>query len=403
MEITERMGPPDQLRLADFRLTSESSERSARIRIERLIDGYWSGAAATSSQLLVHSGSVTEGLRLVDQARRRAEPLNSTIGTLVAGCGALNSTLLGNPREAKEWCKSELAKPRTAHAAQRAGPDAPAQNYALNLRTMLVNACIWAGEFAEARTYLAEGGRIRRSPELLFFEGEWELAGNKLTAWSERSRRSGSRQDEVMAAVQLARLHRLTGERAQAVQALRRALEISVDGGDVLFELTTRSALATMAADTGDPVEAVPHLQRCRQIVAAGENWFGLAGVVERAEAVVAAAQGEYALAEDQFKKAITTFQHYCLAWEEADTLQHWGRALLTAGERARTIERFDAAIEIYRSHGYGTRFIEYVMADKTRARRTRSRRHPAVQAPLTGSDLGGSRRIGEISIAASS
>ena len=87
----------------------------------------------------------------------------------------------------------------------------------------------------------------------------------------------------------------------------------------------------------------------------------------------MAAAQGEYAAAETNFEKAIATFQHYCLPWEEADTLQHWGRALLAASERARAIEKFDAAIEIYRSHGAGTRFVEYVMADKRRRQDSKS------------------------------
>ena len=44
------------------------------------------------------------------------------------------------------------------------------------------------------------------------------------------------------------------------------------------------------------------------------------------------------------------------------------GCASLAAGEHARTIEKFDAAIEIYRSHEAGTRFIDYVIADKMRA-----------------------------------
>jgi tetratricopeptide (TPR) repeat protein len=110
------------------------------------------------------------------------------------------------------------------------------------------------------------------------------------------------------------------------------------------------------------------HVQRCHEIVGAGENWLGLAGFVERAEAVVAAAQGEYAAAKTHFEKAIATFQRYCLPWEEADTLQSWGRVLLAAGERTRAIERFEAAIEIYRSRGAGMRFVEYVIADKRRA-----------------------------------
>src|SRR5262249_33066601 len=170
----------------------------------------------------------------------------------------------------------------------------------------------------------------------------------------------------------LARLRRFTGDRAQALQSLQRALDISLEAGDILDELRTRSTLAAMTAD-GDAGEALQHLERCRQIVGAGENWFGIAGGVKRAEAVVAAAQGLYAAAETQFEKAIATFQHYCLPWEEADTLQYWGRALLAAGERARAIEKFDAAIEIYRSHGAGTRFIEYVMTDKRRAQDSKS------------------------------
>jgi len=42
-------------------------------------------------------------------------------------------------------------------------------------------------------------------------------------------------------------------------------------------------------------------------------------------------------------------------------------------GKRARAIEKFDAAIEIYRSHGAGVRFNEYVMADKKRAEGSKS------------------------------
>jgi tetratricopeptide (TPR) repeat protein len=183
----------------------------------------------------------------------------------------------------------------------------------------------------------------------------------------ERWRSAGSLLDELLVSLELARLHRFTGERALAMQFLLRRLEICVEGGDLCHELITRAALATMAAE-GNVSEALSHLERCRQIVSAGENWFGIAGSVERAEAVVAAAQCEYSAAEAHFEKAITTFQRYCLPWEEADTLQFWGRALLEAGERRSAIEKFDAAIEIYGSRGAGMRFIDYVMADKRRA-----------------------------------
>jgi len=351
-------------------------EISERLDQPFLRDAFWSTAAVVSSVFLIHSGSVNEGLRLADQARRRADPIENTMtGSLVALGGGGNYLNLRSSRDAQDWFSRELGKPRTANAVRRAQPYAPLRNdnVPLLLRDLLVTICIEAGELTKARAYLAEAETTDKPAELLFFEGEWELADKTLIAGSERSRTAGNRLGELWFAPHLARLHRLTGECALAAQFLQRALEISLDGGDVLFELATRSAFATMAADAGDAGEALQHLQRCRQIVGAGENWFGLAGSVERAEAVMAAAQGEYLLAESHFEKAIATFQRYCLPWEEADTFQYWGRALLAAGEHARAIEKFDAAIEIYRSRGASVRFVEYVMADKMRAQGSNS------------------------------
>jgi tetratricopeptide (TPR) repeat protein len=343
-------------------------EISERLDQPFLRDAYWSNAAAITSFLLISSGSVTEGLRLADQARRRADPIDDPItGSAVAGSGGDNYFRLRDPREAQEWYTHELAKPRAARSAIRRAP----------LHNHLAGACIQMGELPKARAYLAEANAEKleglpfslHEARFLFFEGQWELADKRLTAHAERARTSGNRQDEAWGALELARLHRFRGESSLTRRAfVQTALDISADGGDILQELLARSSLATLAADAGDALQALPHLQRCRQIVSAGENWLGLAGSVERAEAVVAAAQAEYAVAETHFEKAIATFQHYCLPWEEADVLQYWGRALLAAGERARAIEMFDAAIEIYRSRGASARFVEYVMTDKRRA-----------------------------------
>jgi len=54
--------------------------------------------------------------------------------------------------------------------------------------------------------------------------------------------------------------------------------------------------------------------------------------------------------------------------WNEPRIFHHWGRALLAAGERTRALEKLDAAIESYRRQGYGTPWIERVLADKLRA-----------------------------------
>jgi len=237
-------------------------EISERLDHPFLRDAYWSNAAVITSLFLISSGSVTEGLQLARQARRRADPIDDTAtGSTVAWVGGGNPHRLADPREAQEWYTHELAKPRTARSAIRRAI----------LHKMLVTACIDMGELPKARTYLAEANAENEGlplfadeARLLFLEGQWELADKTLTAEAEGARTSGHRQDEFWVALQLARSHRFRGELPRAVQVLQRALEISVDGGDILQELFARSALATNFVDAGDALQALPHLQRCR-------------------------------------------------------------------------------------------------------------------------------------------
>jgi hypothetical protein len=56
-------------------------------------DLLWCTAASVSSAFLIYSGSVAEGLRLSDQARRRADPMDNTmIGSSVAWGGGVTIT-----------------------------------------------------------------------------------------------------------------------------------------------------------------------------------------------------------------------------------------------------------------------------------------------------------------------
>src|SRR5262249_37843240 len=150
-------------------------------------------------------------------------------GSSIAWCGGNNYHWLGNPRGTQEWYTSELAKPRTSRSAIRVAL----------LHRGLVDACIEMGELSKARAYLAEDDAPRKPPQLLFFEGEWELADKRLTARSESARTSGDRWGDFWFVVRLARLRRFTGDAAQAVQFLEGALEIS-HGGDILFELVAK-------------------------------------------------------------------------------------------------------------------------------------------------------------------
>jgi hypothetical protein len=100
------------------------------------------------------------------------------------------------------------------------------------------------------------------------------------------------------------------------------------------------------------PAEAIAELERCREILASGEEGRGIAGVVARAEAVAAAARGSWEESEAQFLKAAETFRRLGMVWQEAETFQSWGHALRAGADRRAAIEKLDAAIEAYRRNG---------------------------------------------------
>jgi hypothetical protein len=102
----------------------------------------------------------------------------------------------------------------------------------------------------------------------------------------------------------------------------------------------------------------------CDEILSSQEDWRGLVGAVARAEAVVAAADNRIQDAETSFERAMAIFTRHALPWEETETLRLWGRALGAAGD-SRASEKFDGAIEIYRRHGAGERWIDRVESDR--------------------------------------
>ncbi len=111
--------------------------------------------------------------------------------------------------------------------------------------------------------------------------------------------------------------------------------------------------------ECANPDEAIAELERCREILAAGDDAAALAGLVARAEAVVAAARGSWSESEALFIKAAETFRRYGMVWQEARTFQSWGRTLQAGAERRAAIEKLDSAIEVYRRHAPTRRGVE--------------------------------------------
>jgi non-specific serine/threonine protein kinase len=69
-----------------------------------------------------------------------------------------------------------------------------------------------------------------------------------------------------------------------------------------------------------------------------------LAGVVARAQAIVAAARGSWAEAKNGFLEAAETFRRHGMVWEEAYTLETWGHALQGGPDRGAANAKLDEA-----------------------------------------------------------
>ena len=142
-----------------------------------------------------------------------------------------------------------------------------------------------------------------------------------------------------------------------------RARYVELPGDDHMLQALDREVLDTLLDRIAEfmtgrrdgcrrPDDAVAELEGRRGIPASSEDGRALAGLVARAEAVVAAARGSWSESEAQFVKAVETFRRLGMVWQEARTLRTWGRALQAGAERRAAIDKLAGAIESYRRRG---------------------------------------------------
>jgi len=317
------------------------------------------------------SGRLREGLDACEQmwaaADRRGDPLASINASWVGNV----LVWLGDPTDALRWYERDLSHPRRGHDWQG------------RVLAQTPGAYAHLGELAEARRRLANQGptafeqavEMLASPLLAFFSGHWEEAAAAWEAVRECARRTGVRLAQIDFALWLARLYQLQGEYQRADALAEESLAVALDGQHLPFELRARIELALLVAERGDLSAAQAHVERCQAVLAAGEDWRGLAGRVRLAEAVVAAASGDHPAAAERFAEAHQIFQRYTLPWEEAEGLHLWGRALLAAGQPRQALATFSDALAVYDRIGAADRWREHVLADLARAEQLQQRR----------------------------
>jgi tetratricopeptide (TPR) repeat protein len=339
-----------------------SAEPVAGQRDQRVIAGQvggelWVIAAAWQGQLLVVKGRLREADQLFQEAAIAAQKEEAS--------ETANPEIFKSAMQNAGWSRMALRDPIEANrfytmALERKGIP-PNQREALFDSLAIVE--LMAGNLARAKAIAAEHqvNPSRRS-YIAFREGDWKAAIEMNFPMLEWARRTGYRWDEADTLSILSSFLRVNGDLPRADEFLRQTMR-SYDPGDLLLEMKIRPLAALIAIEMGRPKEAVQHLEVCRGIIAQGEQWLGVAGLVERAEGTLAAAQNR--VFASHFEKAIANFQRYSLPWDEADALYDWGVALMIAGEYSLANAKFDAAIGIYRRHGAGQRWLDRVETAK--------------------------------------
>jgi tetratricopeptide (TPR) repeat protein len=337
-----------------------ASQRAMQIAEKLQDDSLWARAAEFHSMHLFAAGRLKEGRRLIETAWKAANRAGDYQTCLsVAWVWGDRERWLGDPVGAERWYRRELSRPaRTRPAGQRR-----------RLLERLGIALIWAGELKQTRSLSSEIGQSDFLDGLVaFWRADFEKAESCFMRLIQEMQRACDRVCESSFQYWLARIRLVQGDHVGAESLLQKSLDTAIGepGSQHLpLEMWIRPHLASLYVHMGRCEDALPHIIRCREIIAAGEDWRGLLGGVALAEAVAAAANNKFDEAERRFEEAFRILDTYSLCFEKAETLYWWGCALNAAGEHVRATEKFEAAAEVHRNCGAAERWIKRALAAK--------------------------------------
>ena len=342
--------------LAAFTRAMEIAERVGA-------NGAWC-ASATQVVLSLHCfGCMSEGRDLLARVWERLPLIKDgpeLFGTAWAGGGT--GMVLWDFRVAHAWCQKGVESPMLA-------------KYHHDLMRFQVGRALFhLGDLRGAHRHFMELEQSVRdeyfTEQFSAYEHcDWERLLRIREEDLDQARRTYGASTEQAYTHPLAHTLRELGEHAKAEEILRTELDrYGAEELQLQNEMVIRPELVLNNVAMKNLESARAHVRRCAEIVAMGEDWRGLAGHYHRSAAVCAAAEGDAKRGEHHFAAAVNAFRRTPLPWHEADALQFWGRALTSADRAEAAVEKFDAAIDIYRRIGAGERWIERVNADRARA-----------------------------------
>jgi tetratricopeptide (TPR) repeat protein len=342
-------------------------------RAEELAEGiddpsFRGSVGIAKSSCLFGLGRLRECLELTERVWQQADKINEA---WIAGAVTLNSCFfllnLRDYGQALKWSRRETSRPRNKRSGY------------YEAQVGLVDEIISLAAMAELNDLgqlTSEISGLAKSAGkswLMFWAGDFEGVRARWTAFVDNIRSQQRRENVCQEAPFLAYLLRLAGYYDTAENLQKEALFYSVSGGYVPMEMLARQSLSQIYAETGRTEEARANLARCREIMSAGEDWRGIVGLVSVSEAIIAAAEQRFDEAYSHYADALRLIHRYGIRWIEGPTLCDWGRTLSAAGQRDQALEKFDAAIELYRRIGAGQPWIERAETDRAKVGSSRS------------------------------
>jgi tetratricopeptide (TPR) repeat protein len=327
-------------------------ERAASVAERVGSNGIWAASATQVASYLLQTERLSEARTILETVWRRLREIKDVgryFGAVWAGGGCLS--LLWDFVKASEWFQQGLENPMLL------------EHHHHVMARELAHALLRTGDLVAAERVF---GQSEFAP--FYREGDWQHSRIRFQQAADFARRSRGPDYILATARALAGVLRMLGEPAAAAALLEGILmDYPTEEPHLLIEMTVRPFLTFDYLEMGAEETARRQVIRCNEILAAGEDWRGLGGHAVHAGAAYLAAEKNYDRADEQFAAAIKSFKRFSLVWDEAEAFRNWGRALFDAGEPRRAIEKFDAAIDIYRRIGAGQPWSDRVVADRKR------------------------------------
>ncbi len=338
----------------DFGL--EAAENSMRADLD---DFWWCSSSNFRSIHLLHSGRMREAFEQFDAGAKRARGASDPLARFRSACHAGNLRLWS-------WQPDLALRDLGAGIVDLMLSRGSLQHQMLSRGCGLAATMI--GDLERARGFLRDGPLPLLEGQLALYAGLWERARDILGDGVTRMRKAGARAPLSHYLIWLARVAMANGELIRAESLLREGAEIASAAHAQLFEMFFRPELASIYTRMNRPNDAKINLDRCQEIISAGENWYGLAGHLARAEGEFAASQHDWISAVRSLERAILNFREYRLPWEEARALEARSKAAAQQGDSQTAFNEIDAALAIYREHGAGQPWVDRVQAERETA-----------------------------------